>query len=64
MDGFDYFDYINVVVELIDKMVDKGFGDYIVLIGNGCWWIYKEFFDWINWLVYVLVEDFGVKLGN
>ncbi|MDB5660580.1 MAG: 2-aminobenzoate-CoA ligase [Cypionkella sp.] len=64
LDGFDYPDYLNVGVELTDKMVEKGFGDHTALIGNGRQRTYKELTDWSNRLAHVLVEDYGVKPGN
>lgn len=62
--GFDYPEYLNVGVELTDKMVEKGFGDHTALIGNGRQRTYKELTDWSNRLAHVLVEDYGIKPGN
>jgi 2-aminobenzoate-CoA ligase len=62
--GFDYPEYLNVGVELTDRMVQKGFGDRIALIGNGRRRTYKELSDWTNRLAHVLVRDYGVKPGN
>ncbi len=61
---FQYPDYINVGVELTDRMVEKGFGDHTALIGNGRRRTYKELADWTNRLAHALVEDYGVKPGN
>src|SRR3954466_16367451 len=61
---FQYPEYLNVAVELTDRMVDKGFGDHVALIGNGRRRTYKELTDWTNRLAHALVEDFGVKPGN
>ncbi len=62
--GFDYPDWLNVAVELTDRMVEKGFGDHVALIGNGRSRTYKELTDWTNRIAHVLVEDYGVKPGN
>jgi 2-aminobenzoate-CoA ligase len=62
--GFDYPDYINAAVELTDRMVERGFGDHIALIGNGRRRTYKELSDWTNRLANALVNDFGLKPGN
>ena len=62
--GFDYPDYMNAGVELTDRMVDKGFGDNIALIGNGRRRTYKELTDWSNRIAHALVEDYGVRPGN
>ncbi|NBN62576.1 AMP-binding protein [Pannonibacter tanglangensis] len=64
LDGFDYPDYINVGVELTDRLVEKGLGDHIALIGNGRQRTYKELTDWTNRIAHALVEDYGVKPGN
>jgi 2-aminobenzoate-CoA ligase len=61
---FQYPTYLNAAVELTDRMVDKGFGDHVALIGNGRRRTYKELADWTNRLAHALVEDFGVKPGN
>lgn len=64
LDGFDYPDWLNAGVELTDRMVDKGFGDHVALIGNGRQRTYKELTDWSNRIAHALVEDYGVKPGN
>ncbi len=64
LDGFDYSDHLNAAVELTDKMVEKGFGDRIALIGNGRRRTYKELSDWTNRLAHALAEDYGVQPGN
>jgi 2-aminobenzoate-CoA ligase len=61
---FQYPPYLNIAVELTDRMVEKGFGDHVALIGNGRRRTYKELLDWTNRLAHTLVEDFGVKPGN
>ena len=62
--GFDYPEWLNVAVELTDRMVEKGFGDRIALIGNGRARTYKELTDWSNRIAHALVEDYGVRPGN
>lgn len=61
---FQYPDYLNAAVELTDKMVERGFGDNIALIGNGRRRTYKELADWSNRLAHALVENYGVNPGN
>jgi 2-aminobenzoate-CoA ligase len=61
---FQYPEYLNVAVELTDRMVEKGFGDNTALIGNGRRRTYKELTDWSNRLAHALVENYGVKPGN
>ncbi|MGL4280235.1 MAG: AMP-binding protein, partial [Albidovulum sp.] len=62
--GFDYPEWLNVGVELTDRMVEKGFGDHTALIGNGRSRTYQELTDWTNRIAHALVEDYGVKPGN
>ena len=64
LDGFDYPDWLNVGVELTDRMVERGFGDHTALIGNGRSRTYKELSDWSNRIAHALVEDYGVRPGN
>jgi len=61
---FQYPERLNVGVELTDRLVEQGFGDYTALIGNGRRRTYKELADWSNRLAHALVEDYGVKPGN
>jgi len=63
-DRFDYPDELNAAVELTDRMVARGFGDQVALIGNGRRRTYKELSDWTNRIAHALVEDLGVKPGN
>ena len=62
--GFDYPEELNAGVELTDRMVARGFGDHVALIGNGRRRTYKELSDWTNRIAHALIEDFGVKPGN
>src|SRR5271156_2183541 len=64
LDGFAYPEYINAAVELTDRMVERGFGDFTALIGHGRRRTYKELTDWSNRLAHALVENYGVKPGN
>ncbi len=64
LDGWEYPEWLNVGVELTDRMVEKGFGDHTALIGNGRRRTYKELTDWTNRLARALVEDYGIEPGN
>lgn len=64
LDGFDYPDRLNAGVELCDRLVERGHGDRIALIGNGRARTYKELADWSNRIARALVEDYGVVPGN
>lgn len=61
---FQYPESLNAAVELTDRMVERGFGDRIALIGEGRRRTYKELSDWTNRMARALTEDFGVKPGN
>ena len=61
---FKYPEYLNAAVELTDRIVEKGLGDQVALIGNGRQRTYKELTDWSNRLAHALVENYGVKPGN
>ncbi len=61
---FHYPDHLNAGVELCDRMVERGFGDHVALIGNGRQRTYKELADWSNRIAHALVEVYGVKPGN
>src|SRR4029453_8575800 len=61
---FQYPEYLNAAVELTDRIVEKGWGDRVALIGNGRQRNYKELADWSNRLAHALVENYGVKPGN
>ncbi len=64
LDEYPYPDWINAASELTDRMVARGFGDHVALIGNGRQRTYKELTDWSNRLAHVLVQDYGVVPGN
>jgi 2-aminobenzoate-CoA ligase len=61
---FQYPECLNAAVELTDRMVERGFGDRIALIGNGRRRTYKELTDWSNRVAHALVENYGIKPGN
>ncbi|MEZ2220189.1 AMP-binding protein [Rhizobium sp. RCC_161_2] len=64
LDGFEYPEWLNAGEELSDRMVERGFGDRVALIGNGRRRTYKELSDWTNRIAHALVEDFGIRPGN
>lgn len=64
LQGFDYPEYLNAAVELTDRMVEKGFGDRVALIGVGRKRTYRELAEWTNQLARALIEDYGLQPGN
>ena len=61
---YQYPERLNVAVELTDRMVERGFGDRIALIGQGRQRTYRELAGWSNRIARALAEDFGVVPGN
>src|SRR5437660_12290314 len=61
---FQYPEYLNAAVELTNRIVERGWGDRIALIGTGRQRTYNELADWSNRLAHALVESYGVKPGN
>jgi 2-aminobenzoate-CoA ligase len=64
LDNFRYPAELNAAVELTDRMVDRGFGDHVALIGNGRRRTYKELSDWTNRIAHAMVENYDIKPGN
>ena len=61
---FQYPEYLNVAVELTNRMVERDFGDRFALIGNGRKRTYRELTDWSNRIAHVLVENCGIRPGE
>ncbi len=61
---FTYPEYLNIGAELSDRLVERGFGERIALIGNGRQRSYRQLSEWTNQLAHALVEDFGVRPGH
>jgi 2-aminobenzoate-CoA ligase len=61
---FQYAEQLNIAVELTDRLVERGCGDRVALIGNGRRRTYKELTDWSNRLAHALVENYGIEPGN
>lgn len=61
---FQYPDTLNAAVELTDRMVERGMGERIALIGIGRTRTYRELADWSNRIARALVEEYGVVPGQ
>ncbi|KQT44603.1 2-aminobenzoate-CoA ligase [Aureimonas sp. Leaf454] len=61
---FAYPEWFNAGAELTDRMVARGFGERVALIGNGRRRTYRELAEWTNRLAHALVDDLGVQPGN
>lgn len=61
---FQYPERLDAAVKLTDRMVERGFGERVALIGEGRGRSYREFAEWTNRLARALVEDYGVIPGQ
>ncbi len=61
---FQYPEWLNAAVELTDRMVERGFGDNIALIGHGRRRTYRELTNWTNRIAHALSEDYSVRPGD
>ncbi len=59
-----YPERLNCGVELLDRMVETGFGDRPCLRAPGSVWSYAETLERANRIVRVLSEDLGLVPGN
>src|SRR5436305_6533831 len=55
---------LNCAVELLDRAVERGWGDRIACRFPGGRWTYGELLATANRIAHVLVEDLGVVPGN
>jgi 2-aminobenzoate-CoA ligase len=61
---FQYPERLNVAVELTDRIVERGMGDRVALIGDKRRRTYRELAEWSNRIARALVEDYGVVPGS
>ncbi len=59
-----YPDRLNCGVELLDKAIEKGWGNHVALLGEGVRWTYAEALAKANQVARVLTEDMGLVPGN
>ena len=59
-----YPERLNAAVELLDKAVAEGWGEFVAVIGKGVLWTYRDLQDNVNRLARVLSEDMGLVPGN
>jgi 2-aminobenzoate-CoA ligase len=55
---------LNAAVELLDRMVERGFGDNPCIRWPGGFWTYAELLDKANRIANVLVAEMGLVPGN
>ncbi len=61
---FQYPERLNAAVELTDRMVERGYGERVALIGEGRSRTYRDLADWTNRLARALTEEYGVVPGQ
>jgi 2-aminobenzoate-CoA ligase len=59
-----YREPINCATELLDRAVERGWGEHTALIGSGVTWSYADLLAISNQIAHTLVEDLGVVAGN
>lgn len=63
-DLYPYQKKLNAGVELVDALVERGFGDHTALIGANGSLSYRQLSELSNKIAQVLTEDFGIVPGN
>jgi len=62
--GLRYPERLNCATELLDAMVERGYGDRPVFRFPGGTWTYAQLLEYSNQIAHVLVDDLGVVPGN
>ncbi|MFO1219757.1 MAG: AMP-binding protein [Burkholderiaceae bacterium] len=57
-------DRLNCAAELLDRAVERGWGDRPCVIGEGVHWSYAQLLAQANRIARVLVDDLGLVPGN
>lgn len=57
-------DRLNCAVELLDRAVERGWGDRPCVIGEGVHWSYAQLLAQADRIAQVLVDDMGLVPGN
>ena len=55
---------LNCAVELLDKAIERGWGDRPCIVGPGVRWTYAELQRQADAIAHVLVEEMGVRPGQ
>jgi 2-aminobenzoate-CoA ligase len=59
-----YPERLNAATELLDKAVERGWGDRTVFHFNGSTWTYRQLLERANQIAHVLVEELKLVPGN
>ncbi|MGQ0643759.1 MAG: AMP-binding protein [Gemmatimonadaceae bacterium] len=62
--GLRYPNRVNCAGELLDRVVQRGDGDRVVIRFPGGSWTYRELLHSANRVAHVLVDDLGIVPGN
>ena len=55
---------LNCAVELLDRAIERGWGERVCVLGDGVRWSYADLLAQANRIARVLVEDLGLVSGN
>ena len=55
---------LNCAAELLDRAIERGWGERICVLGEGVSWTYAQLLAQANRIARVLVEDMGLVSGN
>jgi len=55
---------LNCAAELLDRALERGWGDRVCVLGHGVRWTYAELLGQANRIARVLVDDMGLVAGN
>lgn len=59
-----YPDRLNCATELLDKAIDRGWGEHVAIIGDDIRWTYRELLQKVNQCANVLIHEMGLVPGN
>lgn len=59
-----YPERLNSAVELLDKAIDKGWGDRVAILGTEIRWTYSDLLQKVDQVAHVLTTDLGLVAGN
>ena len=59
-----YPDRLNCAVELLDRAIERGWGERLAFRWPGGQWTYRELLEQANRLANALVDDLGLEPGN
>ena len=59
-----YADRMNCATELLDRAIERGWGERTALIAPGARWTYRDLLETSNRIAHVLVDDLGLIPGG